>query len=122
MPSPRFPSIEKYLASLDPIKAATIRSVLDLILSKFPELQSKISWNVPTIHRNGKYVAGIAAYSKHLTFAPWSPTIIADFRVRLKKYVVFQNCFQIPVDWKPDRKLLTDLVKARLAELDSQSA
>ena len=44
-------------------------------------------WNVPTIHRNGKFV-------------------------------VFKNCFQIPVDWKIDRKLVKDLVHARLDELD----
>ena len=58
---PKFNSVEEYLASLDPIKEGTIRSVIDLILNQFPELESKISWNVPTIHRNGKYVVGVCA-------------------------------------------------------------
>ena len=102
----------------DPTKAATIRSVIDLILTEFPQLESKISWNVPTIHRNGKYVAGIAAYKNHLTFAPWSHRVIADFQGRLKKFIVFRGCFQIPVDWEIDEKLLKDLVLARLDELD----
>jgi len=118
MKSPRFNSVEDYLTSLDPTKEKTIRSVIDLILGQFPELQSKISWNVPTIHRNGKYVAGIAAYKRHLTFSPWSPRVIADFKVRLRKFVVFKNCFQIPVDWKIDKKLVKELVRARIAELD----
>jgi uncharacterized protein YdhG (YjbR/CyaY superfamily) len=116
--SPRFNSVEEYLASQDPVKARTLRSVIDLILAEFPGLESKISWNVPTLHRNGKYVAGICAYKHHLTFAPWSPRVIEDFKVRLGKFVVWQNCFQIPVDWKIDRKLVKDLVRARLAELD----
>ena len=115
---PKFNSVEDYLASLDPTKQTTLRSVIDVILTKFPELHSKISWNVPTIHRNGKYVVGICAYKNHLTFSPWSPRVIEDFKVRLGKFVVFKNCFQIPVDWKIDRKLLKDLVRARLAELD----
>jgi uncharacterized protein YdhG (YjbR/CyaY superfamily) len=97
----------------------TLRSVIDLILAQFPGLQSKISWNVPTIHRNGRYVVGVCAYKNHLTFSPWSPRIIEDFKVRLEKFVVFKNCFQIPVDWKIDRKLIKDLVHARLAELDA---
>jgi uncharacterized protein len=124
MNSPRFKSVEEYLASLEsepnghPAKATTLRSVIDLILAEFPELESKISWNVPVIHRNGKYVAGLAAYKNHLTFSPWSPRVIEDFKVRLGKFVVFQNCFQIPVDWKIDRKLVKKLVRARLAELD----
>jgi len=41
-----------------------------------------------------------------------------DFKNRLGEFVVFKNCFQIPVDWKVDKKLVKDLVRARLAELD----
>jgi uncharacterized protein len=118
MKSPRFNSVEEYLASQDPTKERTLRSIIDFILTQFPELESKISWNVPTIHRNGKYVVGLAAYKHHLTFSAWSPRIIEDFKVRLAKFVVWKNCFQIPVDWKIDRKLVRDLVRARLAELD----
>ena len=120
MKSPRFSSVADYLNSLDPTKQKTLRSVINFILGQFPELQSKISWNVPTIHRNGKYVAGMGAYNSHLTFAPWSPRVIADFKVRLRKYVVKKYCFHLPVDWKIDRKLVEDLVRARLAELDWQ--
>ena len=124
MKSPRFKSVEEYLAAVDPTKAKTLRSVIDLILAEFPELESKISWNVPTIHRKGKYVAGICAYKHHLTFAPWNPRVIEDFKGpsrtggRLGKFVVWTNCFQIPVDWEIDRELVKDLVRARLAELD----
>jgi uncharacterized protein len=116
--TPKFKSVEEYLASQDPTKERTIRSVIDFILTQFPELESKISWNVPTVHRNRKYVVGIAAYKRHLTFSAWSPRIIKDFKVRLGKFVVFENCFQIPVDWEIDRELVKDLVWARLAELD----
>ncbi len=118
MSSPGFNSIEEYLASVDPMKARTLRSLIDFVLTEFPELESKVSWNVPTIHRNGKYVVGLAAYKHHLTFSAWSPRVIKDFKLRLGKFVVFKNCFQIPVDWKIDRKLVKDLVRARLAELD----
>jgi uncharacterized protein len=115
---PKFNSVEEYLASLDIAKERTLRFVIDFILSQFPELESKISWNVPTIHRNGKYVFGACAYKHHLTLAPWSPRVMQAFRARLGKFVSFKNCFQIPVDWEVDRDLVEDLVRARLAELD----
>ncbi len=118
MKSPKFNSVEEYLASLEPVKEKTIRSIIDFILTEFPELESKIAWNVPTIHRNGKYVVGIAAYKNHLTYSPWSLRVIEAFRARLGKFVLFKNCFQIPVDWEIDGDLLKDLVRARLAELD----
>jgi hypothetical protein len=30
----------------------------------------------------------------------------------LRKFVLFKTCFQIPVDWKIDRELVKDLVRA----------
>ncbi len=118
MSSSKFNSVEDYLVLLDSTKEKTIRLVIDFVLSQFPELEAKISWNVPTIHRKGKYVVGICAYKRHLTFSAWSPKIIEDFKVRLGRFVVFKNCFQIPIDWEIDRELVKDLVRARLAELD----
>lgn len=121
MSAPKFSSIEEYLASQDPLKERTLRSVIDFILTQFPELSSKISWNVPTLHRNGKYVAGICAYKNHLTFSPWSPRVLENFKGRLEKFVLKKNCFQLPVDWEIDEALVKDLVRARLAELDDSS-
>lgn len=96
-----------------------MQAIVDLILAEFPELEPKIAWNVPTLHRGGKYVVGVDAFKKHLTFSAFSPQVIAAFKERLEeKYVVFKNCFQIPVDWEIDRELVFDLVRARLAELD----
>jgi uncharacterized protein len=118
----RFDSLEDYLASLNPTKAKTIRAVIESILEQFPELEVKISWNVPQIHRDGKYVFGISALKSHLALTPWSARVIEDFRVRLEQYVVRKNLFQIPVDWGIDAELLKDLVRARLAELDESSS
>lgn len=118
MKSPRFNSVEEYFAAQEPAKEKTLRSIFDLILAEFPELEAKIAWNVPHIHRHGKYVVGVAAYKHHLTFAPWSRQVMEDFSERLGTYVVWKNCFQIPVDWEIDRELVHDLVRARLAELD----
>ena len=118
----RFNSVEDYLASLDATKARTIRAVIESILEQFPELEVKISWNVPQIHRNGQYVFGVSALKNHLALAPWSARVIEDFRARLEQYVVRKNLFQIPVDWEIDAELLQNLVRARLAELDESSS
>ena len=117
MATPKFSSISGTLASIDATKAGTMQSILDLILRAFPELEAKIAWNVPTIHRSGKYVAGLCAYRNHLTFSPWSPQIMEDFKPRLEKFVVFKNCFPIPVDWEIDPQRILDMVRARVAEL-----
>ena len=120
MSTPRFQSVEEYLASLDPTKASTLRAVIDLVLDGFPELDAKISWNVPQIHRRGEYVFGVSALKSHLALAPWSTRVMEDFTPRLEKdhLVVRKNLVQVPIDWQVDAELIEDLVRARLTELD----
>ena len=42
MTSPKFNSLEEYLASLDLVKARTIRSIIDLIITQFPALEHDV--------------------------------------------------------------------------------
>jgi len=115
----KFDSVDDYLGSLDPPKCDTVRAVIDLVLGEFSELECKLSWNVPQVHREGAYVFGVSAAKAHLSLAPWSADVIADFKERLEEggFVVKANLFQVPVDWEVDRGLVIDLVNARLAEL-----
>lgn len=120
MPAQRFETVDQYLASLDEAKATTMRTILDLVTTEFPELESKLAWNLPMIHKQGKYVVGLAAYKNHLSFSPWSPAVLESFAGRLSDYVTTKNLFQIPVDWDVDVSLVRDLVSARLAELQGE--
>lgn len=118
---PRFASVDEYLSSREPDQADTLRRVIDTILAEFPELAVKIAWNVPQIHRGPDYVFGVSAAKRHLSLAPWSGDVIAQFRARLEAdgHVVKQQLFQVADDWELDQPLLIDLVRARLAELDA---
>ena len=109
--------MDQYLASFDETKRKTMSEILDLIISEFPELEAKIAWNLPMVHKQGEYIVGLAAYKNHLSFSPWSPAVLESFAKRLSDYVVTKNLFQVPVDWRIDVSLVRDLVSARLAEL-----
>jgi uncharacterized protein YdhG (YjbR/CyaY superfamily) len=116
----RFISVDDYLASLDPDKAGTMRAIIDLILTEFPVTEVKLAWNVPQIHRGKEYVFGLSAAKNHISLNPWSEQVLNAFRPRLEpSYVVLQSIVQVPVDWQIDHGLITDLVRARLAELDA---
>ena len=119
MAAAKFETVDQYLASLDETKRKTLTDLLDLITSEFPELESKIAWNVPMLRTQGKYVVGLAAYKDHLSFAPWSAAVIESFAERLSDYETTKNLFHVPVDWQIDRSLVCDLVSARLAELQA---
>ena len=117
MVAKRFETVDQYLASLDETKRKTMSEILDLVTTEFPALETKIAWNLPMIHKHGKYIVGLAAYKNHLSFSPWSAAVIESFATRLSDYVTTKNMFQVPVDWQIDASLVRDLVSARLAEV-----
>lgn len=117
MASTRYPTFDEYLASLSPIAASTMRSMVDCVLGQFPELTLKMAWNVPQLQLGKQYVMGFSAAKKHLSVAPWSADVMRRFADRLQQYDPTDNLFRVPSDWQPDAALLHDLVQARLAEL-----
>lgn len=113
----KFESIEEYLGSLDETKATTMRRVLEAIAQAFPESTAKLAWNVPQIQIADNYVFGMSAAKNHISLAPWSESVMADFVTRLAPYETTKGLFKVPVDWDVDAQLIADLIEARMAEL-----
>jgi uncharacterized protein len=66
------------------------------------------------IKRKDEYLFGMSAAKNHITLAPWGG-VLGDFHDRLSEYKVNKKTFQVPNDWKVDRKLLKDMIKASIA-------
>lgn len=116
--SRRFDSPEAYFAALDATKQNTARNIFRTITKQFPDLELVIAWNQPMVRRGTGYVFGLSEATHHLLIAPWSTDVLDAFAPRLTDYKVNKKTIQVPVDWKVDATLLTDMVAARLAELD----
>ena len=113
----KFENLDEYFASLDDTKAATLRRVLNVIATNFPDSSVKLAWNTPQIQIEGKYVFGMSAAKNHLSLAPWSEAAMTTFADRLAPYETTKGLFKVPVDWDVDGTLITDLIQARMAEL-----
>lgn len=117
MPRPSTPTIEAYLKPLPLQQQQTLKAILDGIKAAFPELELRLAWNVPHFCLGKDYVVGISAARSHLSFSPWSKTVVAAHRSQLKGLSFTDNLIRLPVDWELNHPLLLSLVKARLEEL-----
>lgn len=114
--SRRHDTLDDYLAQYDETKGATVRAILKAISSKYPSMEYVIAWNQPMLKLDGQYVFGVSVLTHHILLGPWGDGIIDKFRPRLEGYKVNKKTIQVPVDWKPDTKLLRDMAAARIAE------
>lgn len=115
----RFATIDDYLAQFDAVKKKTVRSIFKAITSEYPKLELVIAWNQPMLKIDGQYIFGVSVLKKHILLAPFSKQVLEKFAPKLAGYIVNKKTIQVPVDWKPDAKLLQAMTKARLAEVTS---
>ena len=115
--SRRFNTLDDYLAPLDDAKQKKAREIFAAITKKYPKAEMVIAWNQPMVKIDDTYVFGLSAQSKYFLIAPWGTGIIDQFRPRLEGYEVNKKTIKVPFDWKVDKKLLCDMVAARLAEV-----
>ncbi|MDO8307383.1 MAG: DUF4287 domain-containing protein [Actinomycetota bacterium] len=115
----RVNTVDEYLAPFDQTKQATVRAIFKAITTKYPKLELVIAWNQPMLRLDSQYVFGVSVLTNHLLIAPWGNGILDEFRPRLADYKVNKKTIQVPVDWKPDAKLLRDMAAARIAEINA---
>jgi uncharacterized protein YdhG (YjbR/CyaY superfamily) len=110
--------IDEYLAHIEYPYRGALESLRAVILEIVPDTQHCISYRIPAFRVQGKVVAGFAAFSEHLSYLPFSGSVLAD---RLDGYTRTNSALH----FTPEHPLPTTLVKAlidtRLAEIQQRA-
>jgi uncharacterized protein YdhG (YjbR/CyaY superfamily) len=113
----RSAEVDAYIAAEPEPKRSTLQAVRDMIHDIVPDAQEVISYGVPMFVRRGTKFAGIAAFKKHLVYAPQSNTVLAQCLDVLDGYVVSKASLQFLVEQPLPRLVLERLIAVRLAEI-----
>ena len=76
-----------------------------------PEAEQVISYGVPAFRVEGKVVAGFAAFKDHLSYLPFSGSVLDQLADELPGYTMTKSALHFPVD----RTLPTSLVQKLIA-------
>jgi uncharacterized protein YdhG (YjbR/CyaY superfamily) len=113
--------VEEYLRRLDEPKRSTLQALRGTILEIVPDTEQVISYRVPAFRVNGKTFAGFAAFKDHLSYLPFSGSVLGQLADELMSYTMTKSALHFPVDRPLPRSLVRKLVAVRLAELGKAS-
>ena len=108
--------IDEYLATLDEPKRATLTSVRDTIMAIVPEAEQCISYGMPAFKLRGKTIAGLAAFTSHLSYLPHSGSVIPQLAGQTAAYTSTKGSLHFPVDEPLPEALVRKLLEVRMAE------
>jgi uncharacterized protein YdhG (YjbR/CyaY superfamily) len=109
--------IDEYLRAVDEPKRATLQALRRTILEFLPEAEQGISYRVPAFRVQGKVVAGFAAFKDHLSYLPFSGSVLGQLGDELRGYTMTKSALHFPVDRPLPRTLVKKLIAVRLDQI-----
>ncbi|HEX6548164.1 MAG TPA: DUF1801 domain-containing protein [Candidatus Dormibacteraeota bacterium] len=110
--------IDAYLAELDEPKRSTLEQLRATIRSVVPEAEEVISYQLPAFQVEGKIVAGFAAFKNHLSYLPFSGSVLEQLGEDLSKYPGgTKSSLHFPIDQPLPESLVKKLIEIRLKEI-----
>lgn len=113
--------VDDYLRGLGEPERGTLRALRRTILEIVPEAEEAISYGVPAFRVGGHTVAGFAAYARHLSYLPFSGSVLGELADELSGYSMTKSALHFPARHPLPKPLVEKLIAARLAEADRNS-
>jgi len=107
-------SIDEYIAACPKDVQKMLKDLRKTIKAAAPDATEKISYQIPTFYLKGNLVH-FAAFKDHISFFPTSSGITA-FKKELSVYKGAKGTVQFPLDKPLPLKLVSRIVKFRVAE------
>jgi uncharacterized protein YdhG (YjbR/CyaY superfamily) len=107
-------TIDDYIRGCAPGLQNILAELRSTIQRAAPDATEKISYQMPTFYQNGNLVH-FAAFERHVGFYP-TPSAIDEFKKELRRYNTSKGAVQFPIDEPLPLKLVTKMVKFRVAE------
>ena len=112
-------NVDEYLSGVPEPARGTLNKIRAAIRSALPpEATEGISYGIPTFNYNGPLV-WFAAFSNHCSLFP-SAAVIEAFKDELKGFSTSKGTIHFPTDKPLPTALVKNLVKARIAQIESK--
>jgi uncharacterized protein YdhG (YjbR/CyaY superfamily) len=108
--------VDAYLRGVEEPKRSTLQALRRTILEIIPEAEEVISYRVPAFRVQGKTVAGFAAFQNHLSYLPFSGSVLRQLADELREYTMTKSALHFAVDEPLPKTLVQKLIAVRLEE------
>ena len=108
--------VDEYLRDVEEPKRSTLQAVRQTILEVIPNAEQVISYRVPAFRVGGKTVAGLAAFKDHLSYLPFSGSVLGQLADELEGYTMTKSALHFPVDRALPKELVKRLIEVRMGE------
>ena len=105
--------VDEYLRGIEEPKRSTLQTLRRTILEIAADAEQVMSYRVPAFRVEGKIVAGFAAFKDHLSYLPFSGSVLSELAGELEGYTMTKSALHFSVDRPLPKTLVRKLIAAR---------
>jgi uncharacterized protein YdhG (YjbR/CyaY superfamily) len=109
--------VDGYLRGIEEPKRSTLEALRRTILEIVPDAEQVISYKVPAFRVEGRIVAGFAAFKDHLSYLPFSGSVLPELAPELEGYTMTKSALHFPIDRPLPKTLVRRLIAARRSSI-----
>jgi len=106
--------VDEYLRGVGEPGRSTLQTLRHTILEIVPDAEQVISYRVPAFRVHGETIAGFAAFKNHLSYLPFSGSVLSQLEDELDGYTMTKSSLHFAVDRPLPRALVRKLIAVRL--------
>lgn len=109
--------VDKYLSALGIEEKTELQRIRKIVIDIAPDVEEMISYGMPIFKYHKKYLIGYSAFKNHMSIFPGSGPI-DSLKSELKDYKVSKGTIQFTLDKPIPDKLIEQIIKHRIREID----
>jgi uncharacterized protein YdhG (YjbR/CyaY superfamily) len=113
--------VDDYLRGIEEPGRSALERLRTTILEIVPDAEQVISYGLPAFRVRGATVAGFAAFKNHLSYVPFSGSVLGQLGDELKDYKMTKSSLHFDAQHPLPKALVKKLIATRLAEADRRS-
>jgi len=113
--------VDEYLSAVEEPKRDTLEALRRTILAIVPDAEQVISYRVPAFRVRGQTFAGFAAFKDHLSYLPFSGSVLAQLADELDGYTMTKSSLHFTPEHPLPEALVKKLIAVRLARTGHSS-
>jgi uncharacterized protein YdhG (YjbR/CyaY superfamily) len=108
--------VDEYLRGVEEPKRSALEALRRTILEIVPDAEQIISYRIPAFRVRGKTIAGFAAFKDHLSYLPFSGSVLGALGDELEGYSMTKSALHFPIDQPLPKPLVEKLIALRLEQ------
>jgi uncharacterized protein YdhG (YjbR/CyaY superfamily) len=109
-------AVDRYIATIPAAARGRVRELRALIRDLVPEVTERVSYGIATFDVDGRYLVYVGGFGGHVSLYPITPAIRKELRRDIAAYEAGKGTLRFPLDKPLPKRLITRIVRIRLAE------